>query len=100
MIKTLFGTLLMLLCVYLGKYFADKLKKTTGTLRDLNDFNEKMIESVSFYKDDVDKVIRSTDYKSELKKFFSQGYPDKKYIFKSLDKTSGEYLEKYFAYLG
>lgn len=72
MIKIVFGFLFVGLSLFIAKLFADKLKRIYEIYDDLTIFGEKLYNAVEYYKDDVNKVAKEFEPKSELKEIFAE----------------------------
>ena len=72
MIKIVFGFLFVGLSLFIAKLFADKLKRIYEIYDDLTIFGEKLYNAVEYYKDDVNKVAKEFEPKSELKEILSE----------------------------
>ena len=106
MLKIVLGFISLFVFTYIGKIYSNKLKRGVLTLNDLCDFNDKVINSVDFYKDDILSLAKKTNYSSEFGNLLKKSNYKKDEIkyppiqLKSLDKAKNAAICQYLNTIG
>lgn len=70
MIKIIVGFLSIGFSLFIANLYCEKLKRIYETYGELTIFNEKLYTAIEYYKDDVHKVAKECDFKSDVKPLF------------------------------